>query len=158
MAINISESRDNILHFLRNNRVGVLATSDRTGQPHAATVYITHDDDLNLYFVTKEQTAKSRDLQTNPQAAIAIYDPTNQTTVQAEGKVEEIIDIAESERILYEVWMTALQTSDSGTIPISKLRAGGYIAYKLKAKALRLASFNADGDKANIFETVPTNQ
>lgn len=155
MVINLSESRDHILNFLRNNRVGVLATSDRTGRPHAATVYITHDENLNLYFVTKEKTTKNENLKTNPQAAIAIYDPSSQSTVQAEGRVEEIIDIGQSEKILYEVWTTALQTSESGNIPVSKLQAGGYVAYGLIAPTIRLATFNPKDDKASIFETVP---
>lgn len=155
MAINLSKSREHILQFLSRNKVGVLATADKTGRPHAAAVYTTHDENLNIYFITKEKTAKSRDLQTNAQAAIAIYEPSSQTTLQAEGVAEEVIDMAQSEKILYEVWTTALQTSQSGTIPVSKLKAGGYIAYKLNAPSIRLATFNADGDKENIFEIVP---
>lgn len=158
MAININKSREHILQFLRQSSIGVLATADKTSRPHAAAVYITHDENLNIYFITKENTAKSRDLQTNAQAAIAIYDPASQTTLQAEGPVEEIIDMAQSEKILFEVWTKALQTSKSGTIPVSKLKAGGYIAYKLMAPSVRLATFNTNGDKENIFEIVPTQQ
>lgn len=156
MSIDISESREHIKNFLYNHGVGVLATADKAGRPHAATIYITHDDQLNFYFVTKKETQKYRNLETTHQAAIAIYDPASQATVQAEGKVEEVTSAEQTERVFYEIWNIALKTSDSGVLPVSKLKAGGYVVYRLSAPSVRLASFNNPdpSDYENMFEIV----
>lgn len=158
MPVDITESREHIAEFLNNHKVGVLATVDSTGKPHAATIYVAFDKQFNFYFVTKKETQKSRNLQETGRAAIAIYDADSQTTVQAEGTVSEVVDPGQVEGIITEVWSVALKTSQSHIPPTSKLAAGGYIVYKLSAPFLRMATFNRS-DSVNygsIFETAYT--
>ena len=53
------------LAFLKNNFVGVLATS-YLNLPYASTIYYTSDDKFNIYFVTKmntRQISQSQDQQ-----------------------------------------------------------------------------------------------
>ena len=158
MPIDITKSREHITEFLNNHRVGVLATVDNTGKPHAATVYLAYDRQFNVYFVTKKETQKSRNLQDTGRAAIAIYDADSQSTVQAEGMATEVTDSQLAEGIITEIWSVALKTSFSHIPPTSKLTAGGYIVYRLSAPSLRMATFNRSDseDYENIFETVNT--
>jgi general stress protein 26 len=158
MTVDITESSEHIAHFLSNHKVGVLATVDSTGKPHAATVYFTYDREFNIYFVTKKDTQKSRNLQASGRAAVAIYDTGSQTTVQAEGAVSEVTNKQLAEGIITEIWSIALETSKSHIPPTSKMTAGGYVVYRISAPSLRMAAFSrsdpADYDK--IFETVNT--
>lgn len=158
MDASLSTSQKHILEFLSNHQVGVLATADGSGKPHAATIYIAHDEHLNFYFVTKKETQKHRNLQQNAQAAIALYDQESQTTVQASGQVSEVTDKDKIEGIISEIWQTAIKTSQSHIPPTSKLGANGYIVYMLSAPTVRIAKFSQPDptDYFNIFETAQT--
>jgi len=158
MAIEISEANDRISDFLTKHNVGVLATSDAFGKTHAATVYVSFDSELNFYFVTKKETQKSRNLQVNPHAAIAIFDADTQATVQVQGIVKQIVDERAMERVFTDIWSAALRTSQSHVPPTSRLIAGDYIVYMLSSTSVRMATFSKPdpADYDNIFETVNT--
>ena len=158
MSVEINESREHLSDFLSTHGVGVLATSAKEGKPHAATVYLTYDQQLNMYFITKKDTQKSRNLQSNNQAAIVVYDAVTQTTVQAEGKVIEVTDPEQTTWVANDIWRIALSISPTSPPPQTRLIAGGYVVYKLITPSLRMATFKqpdpADYDK--IFEVIST--
>lgn len=158
MTVDISDSRERIAEFIDKNPVGVLATVSSTGKAHAAAVYLARDKQLNIYFVTKKETQKSRNLKQNAFAAIAIYDADSQTTVQAEGLTKEVADPRLAESIIKEIWGVALKTSQSHIPPTSRMVAGGYIVFQLSAPSLRMAEFSSQAvdENNNIFETVTT--
>lgn len=159
MPIEMNQSSDGISAFLNQNSVGVLATADSSGKPHAAAVYFTHDKQLNIYFVTKKDTKKSHNLQVNPHAAIAIFDAEAQATVQAEGTVTEVADENQVEWIFNDIQKAAIRTSRNATPPTAQLIAGGYVVYKITAPVLRKATYSPPDPTAsfsNIFEVVHT--
>ncbi|MDL2341971.1 MAG: pyridoxamine 5'-phosphate oxidase family protein [Patescibacteria group bacterium] len=141
MPINVSDDNPRIREFLRNFNVGVLATASRDGLPHAATIYFTTESDYSVYFVTKQKTTKSSNLQDNPRAALAVFDAATQTTVQVAGDVEIIEDVEEVQRLFSIMLTISHQTSDGHQPPISKLDAGKYVAYRLKPQVVRMAEF-----------------
>ncbi len=154
MPIHIDTTKDRICDFIEDNPVGVLATVDKAGAPHAATVYFVTDSDLNIYFVTKEGTQKHKNLQHNPHAAIAIHHAQSQTTVQAQGKAEVIDDIKEFMDLFHQILDASLRTGESERPPVSKLFAGDYFMYKFTSNELRLAEYTKPdhGDLGSIFE------
>ena len=158
MAINISTSRENLLEFLKHNAVGVLATASNLGKPHAATVYLTFDQELNIYFVTRKGTQKSRNLQDNTQAALAIYNAPSQTTLQVEGTAIEVTNPQKIQWVFNDIWRIATQTSPNSPPPQTQLiGAGDYAAYQLSAPSLRLATYGqASTSSEHIFDVVPT--
>ena len=161
MSVDVTGSRERIAAFLSEQPTCVLATADQQGKPHAATVYFTCDHDLNLYFITKVGTQKHRNLQVNPQAAVAISNTPSQTTVQAAGSVVEITDHRQLEWIFDAIWRLAAQTANNlSPPPMAKLTAGGYVVYRLSSPSLRMATFNSknvgETPQDNIFEVVNT--
>jgi uncharacterized protein YhbP (UPF0306 family) len=50
-----------------------LSTSDLQGNPHAAPVYFVHDEGMQLYFFSDEDSQHSQHIAQNPKAAAAIY-------------------------------------------------------------------------------------
>jgi len=159
MTIAMSESRQHLLDFLEHNKVGVLATANNLGKPHAATVYVTFDQDLNLYFLTRTNTQKSRNIQSNNQVALAIYNAPSQTTLQAEGTAVEVTDPSQVQWITNDIWRVATQTSPDTQPPQAQLTGAGYYAvYKLLAPSLRLATYaHQNSAKAEqVFSIVPT--
>ena len=50
-----------------------IASSDRSGEPHAAAVYFAAGEDLNFYFFSDPLSQHGQDFVQRPQAAVAIY-------------------------------------------------------------------------------------
>jgi len=147
--------RERAYEFINNNHVGVLATADQNGRPHAATIYIVADRLLNFYFVTRKETQKARNLAVNPYASIALFDAMSQTTLQADGVVSMIEDLAEGDRIFAEIQGITRRTSASGVPPVTRMAAGSYGTYKLSTPKVRLASFgDTVSNKEEVFEEI----
>lgn len=140
MPITLSRQSDAITKFLSNHHIGVLATADKGGIPHAATIYFAIDVDLNFYFITREGTTKQKNLSANPNASLAVFDPVTQSTVQAQGTVSEV-DPALFQEVFMRVLKTTASTSESVVPPFSRLEAGGHIGYCLTPSAVRLAVY-----------------
>jgi general stress protein 26 len=158
VSITISDSRQYIADFLSEHHTAVLATVDQAGQPHAATIYVTCDRDLTLYFVTKRETQKSRNLQKNVKAAIALHDAATLTTLQAEGTVSEVLDPQQQEWVFNDIWRIAFRAGQNGPPP-SQILAGGYVVYRFVTPTLRLARFNTnnpDSAGESVFEVTHT--
>ncbi len=156
MSITIHESQEKIQEFLQHHTVGVLATANDKAVPHAATVYFVTDDDLNFYFVTKEKTAKYKNLHENPHASLAVFDAKLQTTLQVDGTAKVIEDISQFMELFTKILHISVNTSDSSRPPISKLYAGDYYMFRLKPHQVRLAEYMKPdhGDFGNIFEVI----
>lgn len=156
MPVTISKERANISEFIKNHPAGVLATANTGGSPHAACVYFVTDDELNIYFVTKEETTKHKNLQQNPLASLAIYDERAQATLQANGKAEVIKDIELFTELFNRILDISVEGSGVSRPPVSKLFAGNYFMYKLTPHSLRLAEYTKPdiGDFENLFQVV----
>ncbi len=146
-------SKQDIIDFITIHPLGVVATANSAGYPHAATVYFLVDTDLEIYFITKEHTLKSMNIEQNPLAAIAINDDKNQQTLQAHGQVEQIHDENLRADLYKKVQELNADTSQSSLPPIAKLMAGDYVLYRLIPKELRLANYlNPDAGNTEIFD------
>jgi general stress protein 26 len=141
MPVNLSENYPRMQSFLETHSVGILATASREGIPHAATMYFVIGPELELYFVTRQETTKHRNLSENPNAALAVFDAASQTTVQAMGTVEVVTDDTLQTSIYSKVVAITKQTSGDHQPPLTKLDAGKYVVYQLKPKTLRMAEF-----------------
>ena len=156
MPVTHTEERSRILEFLQHNSVGVLATVDPNGEPHAAAIYFTVDDDFNILFLTKTGTKKHDNLKHHNHAMLVAYDAKSQTTAQVKGTVTEITDVTRMQRVFSDILKISMKTSEAGVMPLDKLQAGEYVAYSLDPKEVRMAVFIRPdpGDYSQIFETV----
>jgi pyridoxamine 5'-phosphate oxidase len=65
-----------------------LATATRDGKPSARLVLLKGVDDAGFVFYTNYRSAKARDLDSNPRAALVFYWPQLDRQVRVEGTVE----------------------------------------------------------------------
>ena len=136
-----SESLQNINDFLRTHRSGVLATADSAANPHAAVIYATFNEDLTFTFVTKAETQKYKNIEENKACALAIYDESEQTSIQVTGTAEAIEDKDESYRVLNQSFKYSAELSHRELPPPEKLFAGEYVALRLKPQVIKMAVF-----------------
>lgn len=153
MQPNSNFDNPDIANFLKHHHVAVLGTANKqTAMPHAAAVYYATDSKMNIFFVTKEGTVKSKNLDSNPQAAIAIYERENQRTLQTSGPVSRVDDPVMMEKALRIMAKYSKETADTEVTPISKIQAGDYVLYKLSPQSYRLADYKY-GVRNYIFDT-----
>lgn len=142
--------------FLKNHKVGVLATVDPNGEPHAAAIYYSIDKDFNLAFLTKAHTKKADNLEHNAHAMLVVYEAETQTTVQVTGVVHKVTDSTELNDIFTQIVYASIDTSHTDVPPIARLELGEYVAYRLEPVQVRMASFkhHEQGNYDSIFKTV----
>lgn len=140
MPLAITDEAAEVVKFLQNHHIGVLATADKAGVPHAATIYFAADKDLNIYFITKKGTTKQHNLAANPIASLAVYEAQSQSTVQIRGDVS-IVDADTFQAVFSKILSVSADTSDSPVPPFSRLEGQGYEGYCLKPTAVRLAVY-----------------
>jgi uncharacterized pyridoxamine 5'-phosphate oxidase family protein len=97
-------SKQKVLNFMSANGLATLATINRKGTPHAATVQIIVHDDFSVYFSTRVEARKFLNILTEPTVAMAITDSNALITVQLTGKVERVVDLQVEQALLEELW------------------------------------------------------
>ena len=140
MPLAITEESAEAIKFLQKHHIGVLATADTSGSPHAATIYFAADKDLNIYFITKKGTTKQRNLSTNPVASLAVYEADTQSTVQIKGDVS-LVQPDTFQAVFAKILAISAETSESAVPPFSRLEGNEYEGYCLKPKVIRLAVY-----------------
>jgi uncharacterized protein YhbP (UPF0306 family) len=148
-----------VASFLKRNHIAVLATTFKdSNTPHAAVVYYATDSKLNLFIVTKEKTTKSKNLDSNLQAAVVIFEADTQATAQIHALVSRVEDQTMMEKALRIMSKYSTQTAGTAETPISKLESGSYVLYKLWPQSIRLAEYKY-GVPDEIFDiATPTEE
>ena len=150
MGTNIDPS---ITDFLKRNKVAVLATANKDdARPHAAAVFYDTDSHSNIFFLTKENTTKSKNLQDNPLAAMVIFEARGLKTAQIIGAVTRIDDEAMVQKAQRIMSRFSAEISGNSETPISKLDAGLYVLYMLTPQSIRLGDYKY-GRRNYIFDT-----
>jgi len=147
----LKNNNPDIQAFFKEHQVAVLATASKEdSRPHAAAVFYESDSYLNLFFLTKEKTIKSSNLDANPISAMVIYDAPMLRTAQVTGNVSRVEDPEMKAKALRIMSRHSKDVSGSADTPVSKLDAGEYILYRLTPTTIRLADYKYGGEQ--IFE------
>lgn len=83
-------ARKDALSFLKNHKVGVLATVSGAGNVHASMVNYVADDEFNIYIITLINSRKFKAIEEHPQVAFTIAIPSIPQTLQMEGVAIDI--------------------------------------------------------------------
>lgn len=129
-----------IVSYVKDNPVMVLGTVNASGHPHGAAIYVCATAADQLYFITKTDTQKFKNIEHNPNVSVTIVNPDDNTTLQAQGKAS----VVESPVLLEEVMakMTRIYARSPDWLPpIAKLHAGPYQVVGIKLSNSRLAHF-----------------
>jgi general stress protein 26 len=90
--------------FLSSHRVATLATVDTEGKPNAATVFYIVNKDFSIYFMTRIESRKFRNLQNQRIVSMVVADEVTMETIQLRGYSERIEDFKEENSILTKLW------------------------------------------------------
>lgn len=132
-----------IVAYIKDNPVVVLGTVDEHNSPHGAAVYVCLVSANQLYFVTKTETQKFKNIAHNPQVSIVIVNPSENSTLQAVGSVHTEKD-ARVIGLVMEKMTKIYARSVDWLPPIAKIRAGAYQVVGIKLHHARLAQFKGE--------------
>ena len=98
------DTRTVIANFLAAHSTLTLATVDSEGRPMAASLFYVSDGVLNVYWVSGPQSRHSRNLATNPRAAVTVHGSYWSWTQIAGVQLEGTVAVVPAGAAWQEVW------------------------------------------------------
>ena len=152
----LSQRHRRIYLFLVYTPVGVLSTTDPNGEPHGVVIYFNIDDTFTITFLTRKGTKKYDNLIHNNHVMLTVFDAASQTTVQVSGEAYEITGRDDLEKTVKNILVKNRQLQGKGLMPIAKLQAGEFTAFRIRPAQMRMAIYThaQPGDYGELFESV----
>lgn len=145
------QERSKIVDFLDSHPVGVIATVNSDGNPHASTIYFSVDNDLNVSFTTKRDTNKHKNISQHDTVMLAAYDSESQSTVQLTGRATEVHEPEQAQQIYRGTLRAADHTGEDNVPPIAKIPAGPYVAYIIRPSDIWMSDYSWGNNFANAL-------
>ena len=152
----MSQQHKPVHEFLKRHPVGVLSTASADGSPWGAAIFFYVDEDFNYYFVTRANTHKYHNIQSNPKASITVAHGASQTTVQSTGLITEV-PAEEYMNIIFDKLAHVRLDSDNNWVPpIAKIHEGNFIPLKFTPTKLQYANYSAKtlDPRANYIQQI----
>ncbi|MBY0328833.1 pyridoxamine 5'-phosphate oxidase family protein [Patescibacteria group bacterium] len=131
--------------------LGVISTVGADGKPESAVVYFSCDENLDLYFTTRNSSRKYKNLSTNPAIAFVIYEDKQKKTIQIEGTAETITDTHDQGAMFSE--LVSLATKNNPTPPIDQLGESEIMFIRITVTWARIGNFEITRT-GELFEEV----
>lgn len=129
-----------ISRYINTHPLAVISTADSEGRPSGATIYAGSDDELNVYFMTKSETTKNKNISAQPIVALTFSGEDHQTTLQLSGVAHEISEQADGAPA-FQILGSIKHASEDFRLPITKISAGNYIIYKIITERATLTEY-----------------
>lgn len=134
-----------------NQPLGVISTTNEHGNPQSASVYYINDEDLNIFFVTRSESRKYKNIQKNPHVAFTITREHPPITIQLEGTAAEVIDVIEQNEYFQN--LVAKATESTFMPPVSQMVAGEMVFMKITTAWARCGNFEVMKEGEKFVET-----
>lgn len=138
-----TSNQHKIVTYIKGNPVMVVGTISKDGSPHGAAVYVCTTSSEQVYFVTKTETQKFKNIENNPHVSVTIVNPADNSTLQAVGRAY-VEDNAQTIEMIMGKMAEIYAHSSDWLPPLAKLRAGPYQVVGIKLKHVRLAHFQGE--------------
>lgn len=150
----LSPPIDDVISIIKNHPLASLATVSPDGQPRSAFVYITADESLALYFMTRAKTKKYEHIAKNPRVAISIADEEGYETIQAEGVAHEEHSAEKQAWIIEQIFHNAA-VHPTWQLPINQMENSGYVCIRVDLTWLRLGRFHKERGEHTFEQIIP---
>lgn len=131
--------------------LGVISTINEQGNPQSASVYYVSGENLNIFFVTRSQSRKYKNIQKNSHVAFTITREHPPTTIQLEGTVAEVIDAIEQNDHFQK--LVARATESNFMPPVSQMVTGEMAFMKITTTWARCGNFEVMKEGEKFIET-----
>jgi general stress protein 26 len=118
------------LTFLETHDTAVLSTIERSGSVSGAVVYYTLLNDA-IYIITKESTRKARNIFSNPQVALTMYDAAELQELQIQAVAQVEIDAELKEKVFKAIVHLRTYNKGEDSPPVTKIQLGAFVIFKI---------------------------
>lgn len=130
-----------------NQPLGVISTINEAGKPQSASVYYIVDKALNIFFVTRSESRKYKNIQHDSNVSFVVTSEHPPKTIQLEGTAAEVVDA--NEQLTYFDKLVAKATEHTFMPPVSQMVTGEMVFMKITTSWARMGDFEVmkEGDK-----------
>lgn len=141
MRIMDTQIKEKIIAFLglQKSRLGVVSTVNEDNKPESAFLYFAFDENLNIYFVTKDNSRKFKNIKNNNNVAFTSGTENPPQTLQLEGIATIHDDLKDQKHLFQE--LVALASAKHFAPPISQQSTGGLQFVKISPQWIRFGNF-----------------
>ena len=134
-----------------NQPLGVISTNNKDGNPQSASVYYISDENLNIFFVTRSESRKYKNIQNNPHVSFTVTSEHPPKTIQLEGTAAEVVDAIEQTN--YFDKLVAKATESNFMPPVSQMVTGEMVFMKITTTWARCGNFEVMKEGEKFIET-----
>lgn len=120
---------------------GVISTLDQNGAIDSAVVYFTVDKELNLYFFTRANSAKSQNIMNNNTVSFVTYSEETMQTFQLRGDAS-IIEDPSLQSVAFEGLFKIAHVASGGNPPITQMMQSEINVFKVIPLWARFSDFS----------------
>jgi uncharacterized protein YhbP (UPF0306 family) len=132
-----------------NQPLGVLSTINEKGFPESATVYYIFDKDLNLYFVTREESRKYKNIKHNRHVSFVVSTEKPAKTFQLHGTAHQVqLPYEESS---YFADLVSIASKHVFIPPVSQIGDSKMLFVKITPTWMRVGDFSIIEKDDNKF-------
>lgn len=146
-----------IYNFLSKHPSAVIASIDQSNNPHASVIYINVDNDLNISFLTKNNSHKYKNLKNNNHVMIVVYDLQSQMVAQIIGLAKEIKNADNINKIISKMLNSSFIKSSTSNLAVNELSLADISAFRVVPDEIRMACYDqplSESDDLNFLESV----
>jgi general stress protein 26 len=142
---------EKLQELLQEINCGVIASSGETGIASAA-VYFALDKDLAVYFHTRVQSAKYKNMKANPEVSFVIFSEKLSVTLQMQGVASVVTDISS----LGDIQQALVRriTKNEQTPPLFDLDQSVMVLMKITPTWVKFGNFSHDKELNSVYETI----
>lgn len=140
-------SKKQVVDFLHKNPVLSLATCHEN-QPHISVLLFVVDDDLTLYFATRENSKKAKILTQNPNVSLAVWS-NQEMMVQIDGASSLVADPTSINQILERLAKTTDTLENFWPPILNYSRQDAYSIFQIKPKFVRALNLKSHTIKSS---------
>lgn len=152
METNQDEIKRQVVDFLMEHDLAVLATTDLNGQPEAATMGYLVDADFNFSFLSNKNTRKVTNISKNPHVAVVVGTSSGNNTVQSEGEAK-VVYFGDPVFVDLMTKITAMKSLYYS--PVLETGEANFVVISVKTNWLRWLAVDKETGKENFFQIVP---
>lgn len=141
MSRSQEESMAEILAFLRKHDSAVVSTVSLKGDLESATVFFTVADDLKVYFMSKKETRKAKNILENNKISLVVTDKEGFTTVQMNGTAQKVHDPKVATEMINQLVETMAEIKGRWLSPLLKLTAGFASLFEITPTWVKYSDF-----------------
>jgi general stress protein 26 len=128
--------------FLKHHPMGVLATADIHGSPWGAAIYFFADENFNIFFVTRADTRKYKNIEENARVVLTVVDEPTQTSVQIAGTVTKVPPQDYMDVVFHKLEKIRPSHDASWTSPPTKIHKGNFMPLRILPTTLLYADYS----------------